>query len=169
MSDTHLPVTDDLLARNQAFAANFPADDLPAEPALRLAAVVCMDSRIDVFAALGLNNGDAHVIRNAGGVITDDVVRSLCLSQRKLGTREIVLVHHTKCGLQTIDDAEFVAELMADAGHEPPWAVQSFDDPATSVRESIRRLQMSPFLPHTDNIRGFVYDVDIGVLREVTD
>jgi carbonic anhydrase len=126
-----------------------------------------MDSRLDVFATLGLNDGEAHVLRNAGGVVTDDVVRSLSISQRKLGTREIVLVHHTDCGMQTVSDDGFRAELQEATGMAPSFAIESFDDVDADVRQSIVRLRNSPFLLHRDAIRGFVYDVDTGLLREV--
>jgi carbonic anhydrase len=126
-----------------------------------------MDSRLDVFAALGLNDGEAHVLRNAGGVITDDVVRSLSISQRKLGTREIVLIHHTDCGMQKVSDDGFRAELQEATGMAPSFAIESFQDLDADVRQSIARLRNSPFLLHRDAIRGFVYDVDTGLLREV--
>lgn len=126
-----------------------------------------MDSRIDLFGLLGLEIGDVHVLRNAGGVLTDDVVRSLVVSQRVLGTREVVLIHHTDCGLQKITDEEFTAELEAETGVRPPWALESFRDPADNVRQSIRRVQLCPWLPHRDDVRGFVYDVDDHALAEV--
>lgn len=162
------PSTDELLANNTAHAAAFADADRPVAPSRRLAVVTCMDSRIDVFQMLGLGNGEAHIVRNAGGVVTDDAIRSLCLSQRVLGTREIVLVHHTDCGLQKITQDGFTAELEADHGVAPTWPVEAFDDPAASVRRSMRRLHASPFVPHTDHLRGFVYDVTTGVLGEVT-
>lgn len=160
-------VADELLAGNERFASDFAAAGLEAAPALGLAIVACMDARLDVAAALGLEPGAAHVIRNAGGVVSDDVVRSLAISQRKLGTTEIVLVHHTRCGMATITDEEFSAELEADAGVAPPFPIEAFDDVDGSVRESIVRLRNSPFIPRRDRIRGFVYDVDTGLLREV--
>jgi carbonic anhydrase len=126
-----------------------------------------MDSRIDVFSVLGLDNGQAHVIRNAGGVVTDVVIRSLAISQRKLGTREIVLIHHTKCGMQTITDDGFRQELQDATGQAPAFAIESFTDLDADVRQSIARLRSSPFLAHRDSIRGFVYDVDTGALRRV--
>ena len=137
------------------------------KPSRQLAVVACMDARLDVAEVLGLEPGDAHIMRNAGGVITDDVIRSLALSQRKLGTREIVLVHHTDCGLGKITDEEFIAELEGDAGETPPFAIESFDDVDESVRESMRRLRASPFLVSRDRVRGYVYDVESGSLREV--
>ena len=158
---------DRLLANNESFAEAFDRGHLDVAPSLRLAVVACMDSRLDVFAALGLADGQAHVIRNAGGVTTDDVVRSLAISQRKLGTREIVLVHHTDCGMQKITDDGFRAELQAETGMAPAFAIESFSDPAENVRQSIARIRNSPFIPHRDLVRGFVYDVDTGRLEEV--
>ncbi len=160
-------VADRLLVANEGFASGFDQQHLPVEPALRLAVVACMDSRLDVFAALGLGNGEAHVIRNAGGVVTDDVVRSLAISQRKLRTREIVLVHHTDCGMQKITDDGFRRELQDATGMAPSFAIESFADLDADVRQSMERLRSSPFLLHRDAIRGFVYDVDSGRLREV--
>lgn len=165
---TFTPSTDDLLAANARYASDFHDDALQVQPQRHLAIVACMDSRIDAFAILGLSNGDAHIIRNAGGVITDDVIRSLCLSQRFLGTREIVLVHHTDCGLQKVDEADFRVELEAELGVRPWWSLESFSDPYADVRQSIQRLYMTPFVPHKDHIRGFVYDVTDGLLHEVT-
>jgi carbonic anhydrase len=127
-----------------------------------------MDARLDVYRLLGLREGDAHVIRNAGGVVTDDVIRSLAISQRQLGTREIVLVHHTDCGLLTIDEREFRAQLERETGAEPQWAVEAFDDLDDDVRESIARIEASPFIPHKERVRGFVYEVETGRLREVS-
>ena len=123
---------------------------------------------MDVTTLLGLGNGDAHVIRNAGGVVTDDVIRSLCLSQRALGTREIMLVHHTRCGLQGLDESSFRAQIETDVGIRPTWSVEGFADPEADVRQSIRRVQLNPFIPYRDRVRGFVYDVDDGMLHEVT-
>ena len=161
------PHADELVANNARFAAGFDDGDRPAAPARNLAIVACMDARVDVVALLGLDHGDAHVIRNAGGVITDDVIRSLCLSQRKLGTREVILLHHTACGLQTITDDAFRAELEAELGVKPPWSVESFSDPFADTRQSMRRIATSAFLPHRDHVRGFVYDVGSGMLHEV--
>jgi len=158
---------DDLLAKNRAFAARFDHGHLDVRPSLRLAVVACMDSRLDVFAALGLRDGQAHVLRNAGGVITDDVIRSLAISQRRLGTEEIVLIHHTDCGLQLITDDGFRAELQEATGMAPSFAIESFTDVDVNVRQSIARVQHSPFLLHRDRVWGFVYDVDTGVLRPV--
>ncbi|MEX2279656.1 MAG: carbonic anhydrase [Acidimicrobiia bacterium] len=161
------PNADDLLAHNVEYAARFHDADLQVPPRRQLAVVACMDSRMDIFQILGLGNGEAHIIRNAGGVITDDVIRSLCLSQRLLGTREVVLLHHTDCGLQKVDEAEFKAELEAEVGIKPWWALESFQDPHLDVAQSMRRLRMTPFVPHKDHIRGFVYDVTSGTLDEV--
>jgi len=160
-------VIDDLLARNEKYAATFPG--LAAvQPALHLAVVACMDSRLDVHGALGLSVGDAHVIRNAGGVVTDDVIRSLVISQRLLGTREIVLIHHTDCGMVKFTDDGLKAEIERDTGIRPPWAMEAFTDPDADVRQSIARLKASPFVPLTDSIRGFVFEVETGRLREVS-
>jgi carbonic anhydrase len=159
--------TEELLANNAVFASQFSDAGLPLEPSRKLAVVACMDSRMDMFRILGLENGDAHIIRNAGGVITDDVIRSLCLSQRLLGTREIVLLHHTDCGLEKITDDAFRAELEEELGVKPWWALESFRDPHRDVAQSIRRLLMTPFVAHKDRIRGFVYDVTTGRLQEV--
>lgn len=161
------PNVDELVANNTAYADAFPGGHLPVQPSRRLAVVTCMDSRMDVFQMLGLTDGEAHIIRNAGGVITDDVIRSLCLSQRFLGTREIILVHHTDCGLQMVTDDELKRELEAELGIKPWWAVESFSDPYADTRQSMERIRLTPFVAHKDNIRGFVYDVDDGRLREV--
>ncbi|HEV3320336.1 MAG TPA: carbonic anhydrase [Solirubrobacteraceae bacterium] len=158
---------DELLGNNRTFAASLPARHLDVHPSRRLAVVTCMDSRLDVFAALGLGDGEAHVLRNAGGVITDDVIRSLAVSQRRLGTREVMLVHHTDCGMQTLSDDGFRAELQQATGVAPAWAIESFSDVDADVRQSILRVRRSPFLPHRDRVRGFVYDVDTHRLREV--
>ena len=160
------PNTPDLLAGNAAFARDFEGTGVPAAPARRLAIVACMDARLDVFRILGLYAGEAHVIRNAGGVVTDDVIRSLCLSQRLLGTREVVLVHHTGCGLQRLDEQRFLSEIEAETGTRPSWPLEAFADPYDDVAESMRRLRASAFLPHKDHIRGFVYDVADGKLHE---
>ncbi len=166
-SDDFQPTIDELLRNNATYAADFDQAALPVPPGRQLAVVACMDARVDVLPILGLNNGDAHVIRNAGGVVTDDVIRSLCLSQRKLGTREIVLIHHTDCGLATVTDDGFKADLEADLGIKPSWAVETFLDPFDDVRQSMRRLQLSPFIEFTDAISGFVYDVASGALQPV--
>jgi len=159
-------VIDELLSRNKKYAAGFPGP-APLPPALRLAIVACMDSRLDVHGALGLAIGDAHVIRNAGGVVTDDVIRSLVISQRLLGTREIVLIHHTDCGMVKFTDDELKSAIEQDTGIRPSWAPETFADSAEDVRQSIARIQASPFLPKKDSVRGFVYDEKTGRLAEV--
>jgi len=160
--------SDELLARNQAYAATFANGDLPAPPAGKVAIVACMDARLNLFAALGLREGEAHVIRNAGGVVTDDVIRSLAISQRMLGTQEVVLVHHTGCGMLTFTDAEFAQALERDTGSTPSWSAGAFSDLEGDVRESVARIKASPFLPHRDVVRGFVYEVETGRLRQVS-
>ncbi len=160
-------VIDELLANNEAHAVSLPAHHLDVHPSRRLAVVTCMDSRLDVFAALGLNDGEAHVLRNAGGVITDDVIRSLAVSQRRLGTREVMLIHHTDCGMQKLSDDGMRAELQEATGVAPPWAIESFTDLDADVRQSILRVRRSAFLPHRESVRGFVYDVDTHRLREI--
>jgi carbonic anhydrase len=159
-------VIDDLLASNLRYAAAFPAE-LPRQPTAHLAVVACMDARLNVYGALGLTEGQAHVIRNAGGVVTDDVIRSLVVSQRLLGTTEIMLIHHTRCGMMTFTDDQFKAAVEADTGIRPPWAAEAFGDLDGDVRQSIARIKASPFVPHAEQIRGFVFDVDTGLLREV--
>ncbi len=158
---------DELIANNRDFADSLPTQHLDVRPSRRLAIVTCMDSRLDVFAALGLGDGEAHVLRNAGGVITDDVVRSLAISQRRLGTREVMLIHHTGCGMMTLTDDGFRAELQEATGVAPAFAIESFADVDADVRQSILRVRRSPFLLHRDQVRGFVYDVDTHRLREV--
>jgi carbonic anhydrase len=160
-------VIDELLANNRTFAASLPAQQLDARPSLQVAVVTCMDARLDAAAALGLRPGEAHILRNAGGVVTDDVIRSLAISQRRLGTREVMLIHHTKCGMQTITDDGFRAELQQETGVAPAFAIESFGDLDVDVRQSVLRVRRSPFLAHREMIRGFVYDVDSGELREV--
>ena len=167
MSSYPFPNVDALVEANGAYAVGFDDADLQVAPKRQLAVVACMDSRMDIFALLGLGNGEAHVIRNAGGVVTDDVIRSLCLSQRALGTQEIVLVHHTDCGLQKVDETEFRATLEAETGVKPWWAVEAFDDPHRDVVQSAKRLQITPFLPNKDHISGFVYNVATGRLERV--
>lgn len=162
-----MSTTDELLGNNAAYAEGFDKGDLSAPPARKVAIVACMDARLDVYRMLGLSEGDAHVIRNAGGVVTDDVIRSLAISQRKLGTEEIVLVHHTDCGMQTFRDDELKDEIEQETGLRPPFAFEAFGDLAGDVRQSIRRIQASPFIPRKDAIRGFVYDVKSGRLQEV--
>ena len=158
---------DELVANNRAFADAVPDRHLDVRLSRQLAIVTCMDSRLDVFAALGLGDGEAHVLRNAGGVITDDVIRSLAVSQRRLGTREVMLIHHTDCGMQKLSDDGFRAELQEATGVSPSFAIESFDDVDADVRQSILRVRRSDFLLHRDSVRGFVYDVDTHRLREV--
>lgn len=164
-----MSVADRLLANNERYAASFPEPPPESRPERSpdLAVVACMDARLDVYAALGLARGEAHVIRNAGGVVTDDAVRSLTISQRLLGTREIVLIHHTQCGMLTFRGDDFTAGLEEETGVRPPWAAETFTDLDADVRESIARIKASPFIPHKDQVRGFVYDVGTGRLREV--
>jgi carbonic anhydrase len=158
---------DQLLENNRTFAEGLGEQRLDVEPSRQLAIVTCMDSRLDVFAALGLGDGEAHVLRNAGGVITDDVIRSLAVSQRRLGTKAVMLIHHTDCGMQALTDDGFRAELLQDTGVAPAFAIESFTDVDADVRQSILRVRRSDFVPHRDNVRGFVYDVDTHALREV--
>jgi carbonic anhydrase len=158
---------DQLFANNQRFADSLPDIHLDVQPSRRLAIVTCMDSRLDVFAALGLKDGEAHVLRNAGGVITDDVIRSLAISQRRLGTTEVMLIHHTDCGMQTLTDDGFRAELQEATGVAPAFAIESFVDVEADARQSLRRVRRSTFLPHRESVRGFVYDVDTHRLAEV--
>jgi len=160
-------VIDELLANNRVSAAALPEQHLDFRPQRRLAIVTCMDSRLNVFASLGLGDGEAHILRNAGGVITDDVIRSLAVSQRRLGTREVMLIHHTDCGMQTISDDGFRAELQQATGVAPAFAIESFTDVDADVRQSVLRVRRSAFLPHRDAVRGFVYDVDTHLLREI--
>jgi carbonic anhydrase len=163
-----MSATDQLLTNARAYADRFDRGDLPMPPALHVAVVACMDARLDPQGLLGLQEGDAHVIRNAGGVVTEDAVRSLAISQRLLGTREIVLIHHTDCGMLTFTDDDFKAQVEADTGLRPPWSPESFRDPAEDVRQSLARVQASPFVPHKDQVRGFVYSVTDGTLTEVS-
>lgn len=162
------PTTDELLRNNRAYARDYHDQDLALSPVRHLAIVACMDSRLDIFQLLGLAHGDAHVIRNAGGVVTDDVVRSLVLSQRLLGTREIILIHHTDCGLQKVSEDEFKAELEDEFGIKPRWSLECFKDPYLDVRQSMSRLQRVPFLVDKSHIRGFVYEIGDGLLHEVS-
>ena len=163
-----MSVTDELLQNNAAYAEAFEKGDLPLPPARGVAVVACMDARLDVHKILGLEEGDAHVIRNAGGVITDDEIRSLTISQRLLGTREIVLIHHTDCGMLTFSDDELKAQIQEDVGIKPHFSMESFSDLEEDVRQSIARIQASPFVPNKDSVRGFVYEVETGRLREVS-
>ncbi|WP_438948841.1 beta-class carbonic anhydrase [Streptomyces mutabilis] len=160
-------VTDRLVEANGRYAAAFTDPGMDARPVQRVAVVACMDARLDLHAALGLNLGDCHTIRNAGGVVTDDVIRSLTISQRALGTRSVVLIHHTNCGMESLTE-EFRHDLELEVGQRPAWAVESFRDVDQDVRQSIERVRTSPFLLHTEDVRGFVFDVKTGRLREVT-
>jgi carbonic anhydrase len=161
-----MSVTDELLTNNARYAESFTGP-LPLPPAKHIAVVACMDARLDVYRILGLNEGEAHVIRNAGGVVTDDEIRSLTISQRLLGTTEIILIHHTDCGMLTFTDDQFKADIQADTGIKPPWSAESFNDLDTDVAQSVARIKASPFVPHTDAVRGFVFDVATGKLHEV--
>ena len=163
-----MSATDELLANNERYAAGFDKGELQSPPAKKLAIVACMDARLIPARLLGLEEGDAHVISNAGGVVTDDEIRSLAISQRLLGTEEIVLIHHTDCGMQKFSGEEFSRSLEDETGIKPAWAVETFDDLDRDVRQSIARIKASPFIPHKDSIRGFVYEVETGRLREVT-
>jgi carbonic anhydrase len=159
-------VTDELLENNKAYAAQF-SGPLPLPPAKNIAVLACMDARINVYGVLGLEEGQSHVIRNAGGVVTADEIRSLAISQRLLGTKEIILIHHTDCGMLTFTDDEFKESIRAETGLKPEWAAEAFSDLATDVRQSIARIKASPFIPHTDAVRGFIFDVATGLLEEV--
>ena len=161
-------LTDDLLDNNAAYASDFEKGDLTLPPARKLAVLACMDARLDPAKILGLNDGDAHVIRNAGGVVSDDALRSLAISQNLLGTEEIVLIHHTDCGMLTFTDDEFAQKLEAETGEKPEWRAHAFDDLERNVKDSIDTIRNSPFVPRTDNVRGFVYEVETGRLREVS-
>jgi carbonic anhydrase len=163
-----MSVTDELLANNAAYAEAFDNADLPMPPGKKVAVVACMDARLNVYGALGLQEGFAHVIRNAGGVVTDDAIRSLAISQRLLGTEEIILIHHTDCGMLTFTDDEFKRSIQDDVGIKPEWAAEAFSDLDEDVRQSIARIEASPFIPRKDRVRGFVFDVKSGALREVS-
>ena len=162
-----MSVTDELLQNAEQYAERFDRGDLPLPPAKRIAVLACMDARLNPYGLLGLTEGDAHVIRNAGGVVTDDEIRSLAISQRLLGTEEIVLIHHTDCGMLTFSDDEFRRQVQDDTGIKPEWAAEAFDDLEEDVRQSIARIKSSPFIPRKDSVRGFVYDVKTGRLDEV--
>jgi len=162
-----MSVTDQFLENNKSYVSSFRGP-LPLPPAKQIAIVACMDARLNVYGALGLNEGDAHVIRNAGGVITEDEIRSLAISQRLLGTKEIILIHHTDCGMLTFTDDEFTAAIEADTGLRPGWVAESFADEFEDVLQSLRRVTSSPFIPLRDSVRGFVFDVATGELSEVT-
>lgn len=163
-----MSIVDDLLANNASYAVGFSKGSLPMPPAKQVAVVACMDARLETGALLGLLEGDAHVIRNAGGVVTDDVIRSLVISQRLLGTREIMLIHHTDCGMLTFEDDELKAQIERDTGIRPTFAMDAFSDVEADVLQSIARVRASPFIPHKDVVRGFIYEVETGRLREVS-
>jgi carbonic anhydrase len=163
-----MSVTDELLQNAEHYAAGFDRGDLPLPPAKGVVVLACMDARLNPYGILGLSEGDAHVIRNAGGVVTDDEIRSLAISQRLLGTKEIILIHHTDCGMLTFSDDEFRRQIQDETGIKPEWAAEAFDDLETDVRQSIARIKASPFIPNKDSVRGFVYDVKTGRLDEVT-
>jgi len=162
-----MTVTDELLEANASYAPQHHGG-LPGVPSRHVAVVACMDARLDVYRLLGLGDGEAHVIRNAGGVLTDDVLRSLTVSQRKLETREVVLIHHTKCGMATFTDDDFAAELESDTGQRPAWSAGAFADTEQDVRDAVAKVRACPFLLHTDQVRGFVFDIDAGTLTEVS-
>lgn len=162
-----MDVIDELVENNRAFSVRVPDQHLDVKPSRQLTVVTCMDSRLDVFQALGLQDGEAHILRNAGGVITDDMIRSLAISQRKLGTRSVMLIHHTDCGMQKITDDGFRSELQEATGTAPAFAIESFTDVEKDVAQSILRVRRSEFVPHRDDVRGFVYDVDNHALTEV--
>ena len=162
-----MTVTDELLRNAERYADQFDRGGLPMPPAKRIAVLACMDARLNPYGLLGLAEGDAHVIRNAGGVVTDDEIRSLAISQRLLGTEEIILIHLTDCGMLTFKDDEFRRQIQQDTGIKPEWAAEAFDDLEEDVRQSIARIRSSPFIPKKDNVRGFVYDVETGRLDEV--
>jgi carbonic anhydrase len=163
-----MPTIDELIDNAEAYAKTFDRGELPLPPAKQIAIVACMDARLNPYGLLGLREGDAHVIRNAGGVITDDEIRSLAISQRLLGTEEIMLIHHTDCGMLTFADDDFRRQVQDDTGIKPEWAAETFSDLDEDVRQSIARIKASPFIPRKDQVRGFVYDVHDGRLREVT-
>jgi carbonic anhydrase len=163
-----MSVTDELLRNAESYSSDFDKGDLPLPPAKKVAVVACMDARLNPYGLLGLEEGDAHVIRNAGGVITDDEIRSLAISQRLLGTEEIMLIHHTDCGMLTFTDDEFKRTVQDDTGIKPEWAAEAFPDLDEDVRQSLARVKASPFIPRKDSVRGFVYDVETGKLREVS-
>src|SRR5262245_32187629 len=163
-----MSTTDDVLGNAEQYASNFDKKDLPMPPAKKVAVVACMDARLIPTRVLGLEEGDAHVIRNAGGVVTDDEIRSLAISQRLLGTEEIILIHHTDCGMLTFRDDDFKRSIQDETGIKPEWAAEAFDDLDEDVRQSIARITASPFIPNKGSVRGFVYEVETGKLREVS-
>ena len=159
--------TDQMIDNAKSYAQRFNMGNLPAPPGKRVAVLACMDARLNPYGLLGLSEGDAHVIRNAGGVVSEDVIRSLAISQNLLGTEEIVLIHHTDCGMLTFTDEEFADRLEAEAGERPEWSAQTFSDLGSDICEGIERIKASPFIPRTDNVRGFIYEVETGELHEV--
>jgi len=163
-----MSVIDEFLKANKSYVSAFSKGDLPMPPGRKVAVLACMDARLDPARVLGLEEGDAHVIRNAGGVASDDAIRSLVISQRLLGTKDIVLIHHTDCGMLTFRDDEVKDQIYADTGLRPSFALEAFADESEDVRHSIRRIQASPFIPHRTSVRGFVYDVRTGQLNEVS-
>ena len=163
-----MPNADDMLSNAAARAGELAAPGLDPRPRRKVAVLACMDTRIDLFPMLGLERGDAHIIRNAGGVVTDDEIRSLAISQRLLGTEEIVLIHHTDCGMLTFSDDDFRRSIQEETGIKPEWAAEAFEDLDEDVRQSIARIKASPFIPNKDSVRGFVYEVETGKLREVS-
>ena len=163
-----MTVTDELLANAERYAQSFDKADLPLPPALGVAVLACMDARLNPYGLLGLREGDAHVIRNAGGIVTADQLRSLAISQRLLGTTEIILIHHTDCGMLTFTDDDFKRSIEEETGIKPQWAAEAFSDLDGDVRQSVARIKASPFIPKKDAVRGFVYEVETGKLREVT-
>ena len=163
-----MTATDDLLANNERYAQTFDKADVPLPPAKKMAIITCMDARLSPYVMLGLEEGDAHVIRNAGGVVTDDEIRSLAISQRLLGTEEVMVIHHTDCGMLTFSDDDFRRQIQEETGVKPHWAAESFSDLEEDVRQSVARIKSSPFIPRKESVRGFVYEVESGRLREVT-
>ena len=162
-----MSVTDELIKNSETYKANFDKGDLPLPPAKKVAVLACMDARLHPTSLLGIEEGDAHIIRNAGGVVTDDEIRSLAISQRLLGTEEIILIHHTDCGMLTFTDDEFKESIRKDTGIKPEWAAEAFPHLEEDVRQSIARIHASPFIPRKDSVRGFIYEVESGGLREV--
>ena len=162
-----MSVTDDLVRNAEAYSEDFDKGDLPMPPGRKVAIVACMDARLNPQGLLGLEEGDAHVIRNAGGIVTEDAIRSLAISQRLLGTEEIVLIHHTDCGMLTCTDDDFRRGIADETGIKPGWAAESFGDLDEDLRQSVARISASPFIPKKDSVRGFVYEVETGRLREV--
>ncbi len=163
-----MSATDELLENNQSYAQRFDKAGLPLPPARKVAVVTCMDARLSPYVMLGLEEGDAHVIRNAGGVVTDDEIRSLAISQRLLGTEEVMVIHHTDCGMLTFSDDDFRRQIQDETGVKPSWAAESFSELDEDVLQSVARIQASPFIPRKESVRGFVYDVETGLLREVS-